>query len=344
MENYIRNKQVGIDDIRRLAKSFEDYAANFIELGKETKAQEDEFEKIWDRKVKEFYDGDIIRDDNTVGIFQQRDRAEREMEFKYSNMSTEVEYTIRFDNGKKMTEKGYEWFEAHTENPKTIVSIYISMWISFSTKEIGTDKKIYKNIHSSCDFDGYSYDDQTFISYNVSTDCIEEENDKVHRMIEDNFASCPIRYNNTIKYRNLRIQAFSIAVGVILSYILFIILKLSSGSLPDIINQMLGNKNIIVFGQWVSAIILGNILASWYILLLYKPLLPKRSYVGYDRSSRKSIYRDNVEDFIDGSEVRIRKFFDADIRREKIEKLYKIGRIALLVQLVISVLLFLILK
>ena len=344
MENYIRNKQVGIDDIRRLAKSFENYAANFIELGKETKAQEDEFEKIWDRKVKEFYDGDIIRDDNTVGIFQQRDRAEREMEFKYSNMKTEVEYTIRFDNGKKMTEKGYEWFEAHTENPKTIVSIYISMWISFSTKEIGTDKKIYKNIHSSCDFDGYSYDDQTFISYNVSTDCIEEENDKVHRMIEDNFASCPIRYNNTIKYRNLRIQAFSIAVGVILSYILFIILKLSSGSLPDIINQMLGNKNIVVFGQWVSAIILGNILASWYILLLYKPLLPKRSYVGYDRSSRKSIYRDNVEDFIDGSEVRIRKFFDADIRREKIEKLYKIGRIALLVQLVISALLFLILK
>ncbi len=344
MENYIRNKQVGIDDIRRLAKSFENYAANFIELGKETKAQEDEFEKIWDRKVKEFYDGDIIRDDNTVGIFQQRDRAEREMEFKYSNMKTEVEYTIRFDNGKKMTEKGYEWFEAHTENPKTIVSIYISMWISFSTKEIGTDKKIYKNIHSSCDFDGYSYDDQTFISYNVSTDCIEEENDKVHRMIEDNFASCPIRYNNTIKYRNLRIQAFSIAVGVILSYILFIILKLSSGSLPDIINQMLGNKNIVVFGQWVSAIILGNILASWYILLLYKPLLPKRSYVGYDRSSRKSIYRDNVEDFIDGSEVRIRKFFDADIRREKIEKLYKIGRIALLVQLLISALLFLILK
>ena len=114
--------------------------------------------------------------------------------------------------------------------------------------------------------------------------------------------------------------------------------------MSEFFNKMLVNKNVIVFGQWFAAVILGNIFASWYMLLLYKPLLPRRSYVGYDRSSHKSVYRDNVEDYKESSEVRIRNLYDADIRRAKIEKLYKIGGIVILVQLVISVLLFLIIK
>ena len=77
---------------------------------------------------------------------------------------------------------------------------------------------------------------------------------------------------------------------------------------------------------------------------IYKPLLPQAKYAGYNSSTYKSKYIDDVDDYIEHSEVHFGKFWDAEKRRTKIEKIYKVTKIILLVQLVISVILFLILK
>jgi hypothetical protein len=54
--------------------------------------------------------------------------------------------------------------------------------------------------------------------------------------------------------------------------------------------------------------------------------------------------QDDIDDFIEHSEVHFGKFWDAEKRRNKIEKIYKITNKIVLIQFLISVVLFLILE
>ena len=72
--------------------------------------------------------------------------------------------------------------------------------------------------------------------------------------------------------------------------------------------------------------------------------MPRERYVGYSRSARKSVYADDLDDFEKHSEIQIGNLWDADKRRKKIEKLYLITRIILLIQLLISAVLYFVMK
>ena len=63
----------------------------------------------------------------------------------------------------------------------------------------------------------------------------------------------------------------------------------------------------------------------------------------YDYSSSKSIYKDDIDEYVKHSEIHIGQFWDAAQRRNKIEKIYKITNKIILVQLLISIVLFFVL-
>ena len=109
-------------------------------------------------------------------------------------------------------------------------------------------------------------------------------------MLEDNEE----RFNKTIKFRKLRIQAFCISIGIVLSYILYLILKINIEKLPEIMATYMSNKYVLIFGQWFVAILLGNIFSYWYILSVYRPLLPSTKYAGYNKSTYKSVHKDTT--------------------------------------------------
>jgi magnesium-transporting ATPase (P-type) len=152
------------------------------------------------------------------------------------------------------------------------------------------------------------------------------------------------RYDKTIKFRKIRMQSFTISIGIILSYILYVVLMMNKEKLTPDIAGYLNNKNVLIFEQCFVAILLGNVASFWYILSVYRPLLPESKYAGYNSSTYKSVYKDDITDYLEHSEVHIGKFWDAEKRRNKIEKIYKITRLVVLAQLVISTIFFLILK
>lgn len=179
---------------------------------------------------------------------------------------------------------------------------------------------------------------------NVQTTNQESEAHNIYSTIMNTLEDNEDRYNNTMKHRKIRMQSLCISVGIILSYILYVILKINAGNMPTQIAQYLNNKYVIVFGQWFAAILLGNVFSYWYILSLYRPLLPSTKYAGYNRSTYKSQYTDDIDDYLEHSEVHFGKYWDAEIRRNKIEKIYKIASKIVLVQLLISVILYFIIK
>ena len=245
-----------------------------------------------------------------------------------------------------MTETDYNWFIGMLNDLRAIEEVRLNLRISYYGKQ-GNERhnSVYNQISANVEF----RDAQHELNYsdahvNVQTTNQESEAHNIYSTIMNTLENNEDRFDKTIKHRKIRMQSLCISVGIVLSYILFVILKINQGNLPTFLAEYLGNKYVIVFGQWFVAILLGNVFAYWYILSIYKPLLPSTKYAGYNRSTYKAQYTDDIDDYLEHSEIHFGKYWDAENRRNKIEKIYKITSKIVLVQLLISVILYFVIK
>lgn len=313
MNNKVVNKQIPLKSIIDVANYLEDYKEDYIKKFEldESKNKNIPFEeKVWE----------------------------------YENGNAEIRYTIEFHNGKTITETDYNWFIGNTNEPRIIKCIRIDLSVSYFSNT-SRNNNGYNRINAYIEFQdcgmNLKYSDA---SVSVETTNKENEANNIYSEIMNILENNDDRYNKTLKYRKVRMQCFTISIGIILSYILFVVLKINKEQLSPMIADYINNKYILVFGQWFVAILLGNVFSYWYILSVYKPLLPETKYAGYNSSTYKSVYKDDIEDYLEHSEVHFGKFWDAERRRNKIEKIYKVTNKIVLIQLLISVILFFILK
>lgn len=113
----------------------------------------------------------------------EEDRAKNEgLEFNqkqplYDGNIPHIEYTIELLNGKKMTEREYDWFITMLEDNKNIKCIALKLNISFfSGKNDFSENSIYKSIYTNMDF----YDNRIYISIDG-----KELRDEVQRVYLD---------------------------------------------------------------------------------------------------------------------------------------------------------------
>lgn len=315
MENKVVNKQIPIKSIIDVANYFDDYKSRYDNIFEQ--------EKIKNKNV-EF----------------------SEKKYEYENGNTELRYTVKLRNGQNMTETDYNWFIGQLGNPRAIEEVFIDLRVSFynkSGKENYNDQ--YNSINVTVDFRDARMDLRYSDVYiDVQTTNQEREANNIYSTVMNTLENNEDRLDKTIKHRKIRTQSFCISVGIILSYILYLVLRITADKFPMEIATYLTNKYVIVFGQWFVAILLGNVFSYWYILSVYKPLLPETKYAGYNYSTGRGNYTDDVDDYIEHSEVHFGKYWDAEKRRTKIEKMYKITSKIILVQLLISVILFFIIK
>lgn len=259
--------------------------------------------------------------------------------YEYENGNTEINYTIEFKNGKNIKESNYNWFVGNLNQPSTIKSISIDLYISFYTKSnSSTTNDVYNKVNTSLYFREFD------VSIDIDTTNQENEAHNVYSEIMNILEDNEDRYNKTIKHRNIRMQSFCISVGIVLSYILYIALRMNIDKLGSFIVQYFDNKLVLLIGQWLVAILTGNVFSYWIMVMIYKPLLPESKYIGYNYSRGRGNYADDVDDFVEHSEIHFGRYWDAAKRRTTIEKIYKITSKIILVQLLISVILFFILK
>lgn len=308
MDNKVLNKQIPLETIVKVADYLEDY--------------KDEYDKKFELEMN-----------------KNKNLPYEEKKWEYENGSTSINYTIELKNGKTMKEKDYNWFVGNLNNPKAIKSISIDIYISFFTQ--GSNGKI-NDLYNKIGVSLYFREKDCSIDVNTTNQESQAHNlySTLMNILEDN----KDRYDKTMKHVGIRTQSFTISIGIILSYILFIVLRINANKIPSILNAYMNNKYILVFGQWFVAILLGNLFSYWYIYRIYKPLLPETKYVGYNYSANKGMYKDDVDEYVNHSEIHFGMYWDAEKRRNKIEKIYKVTRIVLLVQLLFSAIFFLILK
>lgn len=261
-----------------------------------------------------------------------------EQVYEYKGDNPKVQYTIRFKDGREITEADYNWFVGMLNNLNSIEQITFYSTISYSSNARTREHYEYMHLYTWVHF----REDTTTIR--VDGKNMEEQVYRVHSYLRGTIENNDDRYNKTVKNRKLRIQSLCFSIGFVLSYIIYFILMANKNKIPVELANYLDNKMIIIIGQWFISALVGNILGLPIMLALYRNILPKAKYSHYSKSSHKSVYVDNVEDFVAHNEVQIGKFANNRKNREIIEKIYKITSKIVLVQVAISILLFFILK
>lgn len=307
MDNKIVNKQIPIETIIETANYLEDF--------------------------KDKYSKKFELEEN-----RNKDIPYGEKNWEYENGRASMSYTIEYKDGKNIKESDYNWFIGNLNQLGAIKSISIDLYISFYTKkQNSTINDIYNKINVSLYFREYN------VSINVDTNEQENEAHNLYSEVINILENNESRYDKTMKFRKIRTQCFTISIGIVLSYIIYLLLKINVNTIPEILSEYINNKYVLVFGQWFIAILLGNVLSYWYMMSLYRPLLPDTRYAGYDSFASKSIYKDDINDYIEHAEVQIGRNWDAKKRRNKIEKIYKVTNKIILVQLLISIIMFFVL-
>lgn len=261
-----------------------------------------------------------------------------EQVYEYKGDNPKVQYTIRFKDGREITEADYNWFVGMLNNLNSIEQITFYSTISYSSNARTREHYEYMHLYTWVHF----REDTTTIR--VDGKNMEEQVYRVHSYLRGTIENNDDRYNKTVKNRKLRIQSLCFSIGFVLSYIIYFILIANKNKIPVELSSYLDNKMVIIIGQWFISALVGNILGLPIMLALYRNILPKAKYSHYSKSSHKSVYVDDVEDFVAHNEVQIGKFANNGKNREIIEKIYKITSKIVLVQVAISILLFFILK
>lgn len=258
--------------------------------------------------------------------------------YQYKVRLLKTQYTIIFKDGKEISQEDYNWFLDMLGRLKLIKGITLHFCVYYSSNNVQKEHYTYMNsdiwIH-------FLEDSARIIVKGTNT---EEKINKLFSDLRETIENNDERYNKTIKNRKIRIQSFCFSIGFIISYIIYIILIANKSNFPIEYSNYLNNKFVMIFGQWFLSAIIGNILGYPIMINLYRNILPKAKYSHYSKSSRKSIYVDNLEDYISHCEVQIGKFTSSGKSRNLIEKIYKITKIIVIIQILISSLLFILFK
>lgn len=89
-------------------------------------------------------------------------------------------------------------------------------------------------------------------------------------------------------------------------------------------------NNIILKGYVVYSIValilsymIGSMISSSKLDKYYESIVPSKKYAGYDSTNYKRIYKDDIDSFVDTSEILIGKKFNNLDNRRMIKKVYE---------------------
>jgi len=179
------------------------------------------------------------------------------------------------------------------------------------------------------------YEDKINVDFNIKTS--DDKMREIYNLIQEIKNNSPERYDRTIKKRGFIISKCGVSVGLVFSIIICTVLII----VESIRNIYASGYVVYPLATLFLGFALGIALFSNLYRSLYKTIIPNQKYVGYNSSSNKSIYKDDVENYINKCEVTIGhninniKIREVILEKEKMST--KMIFIELLVILIISI-------
>lgn len=296
----------------------------------------------------------IISDTDLADIFQKMDEELREnvqicKQETAQNERYERAYqhwtTKNFEGSFKCTFNFYDDTNVTVDNYNAFITIFNNrlhevknMWVRYHYSywiQHGIDQKV---ISQSININIYEH--KMDIEVNLSSD--DKKMDDIYQLIKEKILKAPERYDRIIKKKKSITNKIGFALGVIPSLVICTLLVF----VPTI-RQIYGMTYVLYpIAVVILAFLIGNTVFSGTLNRLYSTITPKKKYSGWDSTNHKSIYKDDIDDYVSTSEIIIGKNTDNIKNRKEIseleEKYSKYIPTELIVLFVLSVIMILV--
>ena len=139
----------------------------------------------------------------------------------------------------------------------------------------------------------------------------------LYQMIKDRILTAPPRYDEVIKKKTSITNKIGFAVGFIPATILAF-LPIFIESVRKFYGMTFVVYPILVI---ILAFVIGNTIMASKLGHLYKSIAPEKKYAGYDAKRGSSIYKDDIDKYVEQSEIHIGHNANALRCREEIKEL-----------------------
>ena len=274
----------------------------------------------------------IITDRDLEEIFQ---KMYEEMEMCETQHKIEVAQNERYEREyQNWTVKDYEGSFKVDVNFYDDTQISFDKYINFMSI-FNTRLHEIKNFHVrySCHYWRKPQGRQDeYVSQHINMDIYEEKMNidvslnsddaimnQVYDVIKQKVLSAPEKYDRIIRKKSSICNKIGFACGFIpASIILFLLIFV------DVVRQIYAMTYV---GFPIACVILsymiGNTVFGGKMDRLYKNIVPEKKYAGYDSTNYKSIYKDDIDKYVETSEILIGKNIDNLKDRKEIKALEK---------------------
>lgn len=241
----------------------------------------------------------------------------------YSYMQPKLEYSITYTDGRETkTLDEYVFKDALTE-PQYINNITMHLYIDYKdnlmNEETEHNMSLYLSLNKNSVYYSTSEKNLSEVSYNL--------NSYVRNILE----SGSDRFTGIVKNRFLVKNCISLAVGLVITLIVFLLLLLLKNGENESIEMLFENGILLTLLGWVIALPIGSVITGPIVNNLYSGMNCVKD--GYTSGITKM----NEDSYKKANEVLIGSNSNNMESRKTIEEFYKISKILILIRLVISI-------
>lgn len=215
--------------------------------------------------------------------------------WSFNNISSSLSFNIDFYDNTTIKFDNYNSFIGiFNSRLDDIRSIYVYFNIHYSiSNDFG--KQNYYNQHINL----YIYETKMDIDISLSSE--DKKIDDIYTFIKAKILAAPVKYDFVIKNRVKINNTIGLALGFIPSVVITIMLYL----IPMIRQIFMESYVLYPIILLILSFFIGGSLANNKLDRLYKSIIPEQKYAGYDADKGTNIYKDDIDKYIETSEILI---------------------------------------
>lgn len=214
----------------------------------------------------------------------------------FKDASSSLTFSVEFYDDTNVKFDNYDNFiSIFNTRLEEIKSLFVYYNISYSTKY--NEKTEWYNQHI------YIFIYENKMDIDVSLSSQDDKISDVYEYIKNKILNALPKYDSVIRNKGKIITNSGLSIGLIPSIIITSLLLL----IPSIRHLFAVSYVLYPICALILSFIIGGIMSGSKLDNLYKSIKPEQKYVGYDSNKGKSIYKDDINKFVETSEILIGK-------------------------------------
>ena len=241
-----------------------------------------------------------------IGNYQKINKIEEmknsALDYRYQTWTfkdngSRLSFQIQFHDNNSIDFDNYNNFITTFNNRlDEIKYVSANISLSYNIQEEGRRNDYY---HQSISM--WIYEDRMEISTSLSS--ADDKLTDIYELIKNKIYNAPPKYDEVIKKKGLITTIVTLGIGFIPALIISTLLIF----VPTIRNIYSSSYILYPIASVFLAFVIGGTVGNSKLDKCYKCVSPEKKYAGFDASSGKSYYKDDVDQYITTSEILIGK-------------------------------------